>query len=339
MKIHGAHIRAPWQVEIREISLPDLPPAGDVLVKVEACGICGTDISAAASQALDWQAFGHEVAGTIAAVGHGVPHLQAGQRVVLETASFCGHCDVCRNGRVDLCAKAPNMWGRPAMGFSQYMLVPAVCVVPFTHDISAAVAALAEPAGVACDMVKTADIQMGDRVAVVGLGPIGLMAAALARHRGAVRVVGIERSVCQRRLEVGKELGCEPLANDGALDALNDLRGKFTHVLMTAPVECIAPGLSLLEYGGEMTYIGIGTGNSVISFDANDFHFRKLQLRASFASPAVYLPLVLDLLASGIIPGEKIISHRFALAEMHSAMQTVRDDRATAVKIIVEPEH
>ena len=85
---------------------------------------------------------------------------------------------------------------------------------------------------------------------------------------------------------------------------------------MTAPTQSIAPGLALLAYGGEMTYIGIGTGASMIQFDANDFHFRKLQLRASFASPAVYFPAVLRLLQAGVIPGERLISHRFGLDEI-----------------------
>lgn len=337
MKTRSAHFLAPWQVEIREVSLPDSPPAGDVLVRVDACGICGTDVSAIAAKAAQWEPAGHEVAGTILALGNGVAHLQVGQRVVLETASFCGHCDLCRNGRVDLCVKAPNFWGRPAMGFSDLMLVPSACVVPFTHPISAAIACLAEPAGVAYDMVRTAGITLGSRVAIVGLGPIGLMAGALAKYSGASTIVAIERSVCLRRLEIAAEIGCQATPNDGPLDKLESLRGQFDHVLMTAPVECIAPGLTLLSYGGEMTYIGIGTGNNTISFDANDFHFRKLQLRASYASPALYLPVVLELLACGIIPGHKIISHRFGLSQMDQAMQTLRDDRAGVAKIVIEP--
>jgi L-iditol 2-dehydrogenase len=108
-------------------------------------------------------------------------------------------------------------------------------------------------------------------------------------------------------------------------------------VLVTAPVEIIPSALDLLAYGGALTYIGIGTGSGVISFDANDFHFRKLQLRASFASPALYLPAVLDLLKAGIIPGEQIISHQFALSDLAQAMFLCRDDRENAVKVVVKP--
>ena len=94
--------------------------------------------------------------------------------------------------------------------------------------------------------------------------------------------------------------------------------------------------MSLLAYGGELTYVGIGVGSAMIQFDANDFHFRKLQLRASYASPAVYYPQVLRLLSAGIVP-EAIISHRFPLERLSDALATARDNKQDAVKVVVTP--
>lgn len=133
------------------------------------------------------------------------------------------------------------------------------------------------------------------------------------------------------------ELGSETLAFDGNLAELRDFHRQFDHVLMTAPVEFIEPALSLLAYGGEMTYIGIGTGPGRIGFDANDFHFRKLQLRASFASPAIYFPAVLRLLNAGIIPGKKLVSHVFRLEQIADAMITCRDRKSEVLKVVVKP--
>ena len=211
---------------------------------------------------------------------------------------------------------------------------PACCVVPY-EGLSADVASLCEPAGVAYDMVKTAGIHLGDRVAVIGPGPIALMAIPMLLRGGAVSVTCIGRPSSKRRLEVAHELGAEAVAIESALDERADLKRQFDHVLVTAPVDAIPPALSLLAYGGTLTYIGIGTGNPRITFDANDFHFRKLQLRASFASPAVYFPVVLDLLKREIIPGRKLISHRFPLERIAAAMETVRDNRASVVKVVV----
>lgn len=330
MKTRAAYQKAPWQTKLRSVTLPK-PPAREVLLRVAACGICGTDLSAAV-KTKNWQPFGHEVAGVIETLGAGIDHLRVGQTVVLETSSYCGRCELCRNGRVDLCNKAPGFWGRPAMGLSDRMLVPVECVVPYS-GLAPDIASLAEPAGVAYDMVQTAAVRLGERVAVIGPGPIALMAIPLLRRAGAARVVCIGHKHSVRRLEVARQLGAE-IGHD--LQA-PQLARQFDHVLVTAPVETLPAALALLAYGGELTYIGIGTGPGKIAFEANDFHYRKLQLRASFASPALYFPVVLDLLKAGIIPGEKIISHHFALRDIGTALQTCRDEKATTVKVIVNP--
>jgi len=331
-KTRSAYLNSPWKFELRDVELPD-PPAGFALVKIAACGICGTDLSTAI-KAQKWQPFGHEVAGTIHAVGHGESRLKVGTTVVLESSSFCGTCELCRDGRVDLCNKAPNFWSQPAMGFSQYMLAPTACIVPY-DGLSPEAACLAEPGGVAVDMIKVANIQLGDSVCLVGPGPIGLMAAAIARHAGAARVVCVGHAHSKKRLDVAAKLGCEIIAHDGPIDGLKDLQKQFQHVLLTAPVQHLPPSLSLLTYGGTLTYIGFGTGDGNVTFNANDFHVRKLQLRSSFASPAVYYPTVLKLLQAGIIPSEELISHRYKLDQIGTAMEACRDDKRSVVKVVV----
>lgn len=337
MRTQAAYLQAPWRTELREIELPDQPPAGWVRIRVEACGICGTDLTAAATDAKKWQPFGHEIAGVVEAVGPEVRDLAPGCRVVLESGSACGRCELCRDGRADLCAgKAPGFWGQAAMGFSRHMLAPAVCCVPY-EGLSPDVACLAEPIGVAVDLFKTAEVRLGDRVAVVGPGPIALAAVALALRGGASRVLCVGRTHSQARLALARELGAETRAVDGPLAGEKDLARQFDHVLMTAPTANIVPGLTLLAYGGRMSYIGIGGGDSTIAFDANDFHFRKLQLRASHASPAMYFPTVLRLLRAGVVPGERLISHRFPLERVQAALETARDNKREAIKIVVTP--
>jgi len=337
MHVRSVYVKAPWQCEVRDVQLPALKP-GWARIRVEACGICGTDQTAAVSGAKEWEALGHEVAGVIEELAPGVTTFTVGQKVVLESASFCGVCSVCRDGRVDLCHdKAPNFWGQPAMGMSDRFMVPAACLVPY-EGLSAAEACLVEPAGVAYDLIKTADIQMGDRVLLVGPGPIGLAAIALAKHRGAARLIAVGTKTDGLRMQTARELGAETRASTAPDFAdLGDLDRQFDHVLMTAPTSYIAPALRFLAYGGEMSYIGIGTGSGMISFDANDFHFRKLQLRASFASPAMYYPAVLRLMAAGIIPAAKLISHRFPIERAPEAFGVLKDQRDTALKIVITP--
>lgn len=337
MEVRSAYLKAPWQTEIRRVSMPEEPPAKEVLIRVEACGICGSDLFAAESKAKEWQSFGHEVAGVIEKLGPGCDGLQVGQKVVLESSSFCGQCEVCRNGRVDLCRSAPHFWGRPALGFSEYMTVPVCCVVPY-EGLSPEVACLAEPAGVSLDMVKTAGIELGSLVCIIGPGPIGLMAIPLALRSGAVQVVCIGRSGNSKRLEMAKELGAEVLVVDGPLSGRTDLHKKFDRVLTTAPLHFLGDALPLLAFGGIISYIGFGaSGDEKIELDVNDFHVRKLQLRASYASPGIYLPMVLEFMKAGVIPGDKIISHVLELDQMEEAMRLCSKEKETTLKIVIRP--
>lgn len=337
MPVRSLHLKAPWQCELREVGRPPLP-AGWIRIAVEACGICGTDLTAAASGAREWQPVGHEVAGRITELAPDVTGLAPGQRVVLESSSSCGRCPACRDGRPDLCnGKAPNFWGQPAMGMSDEFTVPACCAVPY-DGLTAAEACLAEPCGVAYDLVQTADIAMGERVMLIGPGPIGLAAAALARSRGAAEVVVVGTARSPRRLAAAAELGAATRASaDPGFADLAALDGGFDHVLNTAPTATIAPALRFLAYGGRQSFIGIGEGPAQITFDANAFHFRKLQLRASFASPALYFPAVLRLMRAGVIPVRRLLSHTFPLARAAEAFALCRERKDETLKVVVTP--
>ncbi len=220
------------------------------------------------------------------------------------------------------------------MGFADFMTAPAGCCVKY-EGLTPDVASLTEPAGVAMDMVKVASIELGDRVAIIGPGPIALMAIPLALRRGAREVVCIGPERTRRRLDVAAGLGARVVVVDGALDDEKALRRSFDRVLLTSPAITIPAALELLDYGGIMAYIGIGPGSARIEIDANQFHFRKLQLRSSFASPAVYFPATLAMLKANIIPGEQFISHRFDLGELPAAMELARDRKGEIVKIVV----
>ncbi|MCD9026172.1 zinc-dependent alcohol dehydrogenase [Cohnella silvisoli] len=339
MHYQSAYLKSPWKCELRTLELPDFLPDAHVLIRVEACGICGTDLSHAEDKLDDWQPFGHEIAGVIERLGSQCDGLHVGDTVVLESSGFCGRCDSCRDGRVDLCNKAPNFWkAGPSLGFSEYMIAPACCVVRY-DGLTPEAASLAEPAGVAYDMIKTADIRHGDKVCLIGPGPIGLMAIPMALKSGADEVVCIGRTRNSKRLEAAEKLGAKVVASDLALSAHTELHHQFDRVLVTAPVQIIPQALSLLAYGGVLSYIGIGTGDGTIQFDANDFHYRKLQLRGSFASPALYYPIVLKMLKNGTISADTIISHRIPLRDIGQAMTLCKEDKGQTIKVVITTEN
>ncbi|HOF89063.1 MAG TPA: alcohol dehydrogenase catalytic domain-containing protein [Armatimonadota bacterium] len=338
LTITAARIEVPFTVTFATVTLRE-PGPGEVLLDVLACGICGFDMEIAESLATNGpQAFGHEICARVRAVGPGVTHVQPGDQVVLESGSFCCDCDLCRNGRVDLCNKGAGFWSGPAMGFAEAMLVPARNVVP-ARDIAPLAAVLAEPCGVAVDMVKVADIGLTDKVLLVGAGPIGLMALPLIRRATAGPVVVANRST--GKLEKARRLGADKVVStqDVSLPDLGTEYGGFDRILITAPPEVIPDCIIATAFGGYLVYIGSNfRSGGVIQLDTHALHFGKKQLRPSFASPALYLPEALTLLRTGIIPPKEIVSHVFPLSKLAEAIATVRTQRDAVCKVAVVPD-
>lgn len=332
----AALVKAPFEFRMVEVAVPEVKDDW-ALVKVEACGICGTDMHYATHLATEWQGFGHEVAGVVVKAGYGVRSVKEGDRVVLESGSYCGTCDLCRNGRSDLCNKGANFWGNETMGFAEYILAPKESLVLY-EGLTPEVACLSEPIGVAVDMVRVADIALGDEVLVLGLGPIGLMSIPIARMRGAARIYAVNRSG-GRRAQAAKALGADEIISTSETPVREiAFRKGVDRALVSASVSAIADAMPVMNYGGILTYIGIefGTG-ATISFDANDFHFKKLQLRASHAAPGLFFPIVLQLLRDKHVDGDALISHVMPLDKMAEAMALVRDCRDEVIKVVIKP--
>jgi L-iditol 2-dehydrogenase len=335
--VKAACVQKPFEVTFRDIELR--PPApGEVRLDVIACGICGYDLEIAEFLADEPRPFGHEIVGVIREVGAGVSRVAPGDQVVLESGTFCCDCDNCRNGRVDLCNKGASFGPEPAMGFAEGMIAPSRAVVP-ASDIDPLAAVLAEPCGVAIDMVRVAEIGLTDRVLIVGAGPIGLMALAIARRLTTGPIVAANRS--QDRLAIARRLGADAVFSprDMSVRECAAQYGGFDRILVTAPPQVIPECVEAAAYGGYIVFIGSDfAGGGVISLDTHALHFGKKQLRSSFASPALYLPQALHLLRTGAVPANEIVTHRFALKDLREALLTARERRDGACKVVVMPQ-
>lgn len=338
LTVTAARVEVPFKVTFETVTLRE-PGAGEAIIDVLACGICGFDMEIAESLATNGpQSFGHEICGRVRQVGPGVTHVQAGDIIALESGSFCCDCDLCRNGRVDLCNKGAGFWSGQSMGFSEAMIVPARNIVP-ARGIDPMTAVLAEPCGVAVDMVKVAEIGLTDKVLLVGSGPIGMMALPLIRRATAGPVVVANRS--KGKLEKALRLGADKAVstNDISLPDLGKEFGGFDRVLITAPPDVIPECITATSFGGYIVYIGSNfRSGGVIPLDTHALHFGKKQLRPSFASPALYLPEALTLMHTGVIPPKEIVSHVFPLSKLAEAIDAVRTLRDEVCKVVVVPD-
>ena len=333
-----AYIKAPFQVEFREVPLRELKD-NELLVRVELCGICGSDIHSARSQAVDWETFGHEVVGVVERVGRSVGNVKAGDRVVLESSTFCRTCDDCRNGDVYLCKDGPNNFftSEPG-GFSEYFIAAMEQAIPLDPAINPKHAALVEPMGVAMDLFKVADIHLNDDVLVIGLGAIGLMALRMAKLAGARNLYAADIEAAGQRFEVAKAYGATELIRSDrvSLEEYPFPRGGVDRVLVTAPPWLIPTALKTLRFGGIAAYLGFGYGpRKDITIDANEFHLRRLQLRASYAAPALFFPRCLDLIRSGMIDCEPLITDVRPMDQLEAAIRNQAENIGGCIKTLM----
>ena len=322
-------------VTLKDEELRALSP-GEIKIHVDACGICGTDLHIVPEAENSESGFGHEMAGTILEAGQGVTRFEVGQRVAVESSTPCGKCLDCRDARQELCTDMKSFFMLRGFGFAEEALVPEISAIPLDDDMSADVACLSEPLGVAIDMVRLAEIELRSNVLIMGPGAIGLMAVALARRGGARRVFVSGHSWRTGRMRLAKEFGADAFIDPGETELTEyDFGCEIDRILVTAPPSALPSAFDVACKGAIVSFIGIEHGDGAFCrFDVNAFHFKKLQLRASFASPAMFTPLALKYLHEGVVNGEALISHRFKLDEIGKAMNVARKD-PEAVKVVI----
>ncbi len=334
--------KSPFQFDLREI--PALVPGiGQVLVRVAACGICGTDLHFMRAMNREWTPLGHELSGQVEAVGAGVTRFESGDSVIVENNTGCGVCDACKNGQSRYCRAIWTFMNDQA-GMGDCVCVPEASVQKY-HDLTPRQATLAEPLTVAIDVALRADIPLNAELAVWGAGPIGIMACKIAKLRGARRVflIGSPRDNPRNRfrLALGQEFGADVVVggNEDACDTIRRVtQDGVDRVLMTAPPPAIPDALRVCRFGGIVALIGLEQRpDQTVPIDINTFHFQKLQLRASHAIPNHYFPIALDLLARRVIDPDRLITHAFSLDEYRRAFELADNSYERVGKVVVEP--
>lgn len=330
-------LKAPFQVEIRDTALPRLGD-DEALISVKACGVCGSDINMAQT-AREFSPFGHEFSGVVEQVGSSVQNIAPGDRVTVESSSFCGNCAMCRNGHPELCTQR-YIFAPAYNGFSEYVAAKAGALVKF-DGISFEEAAVVEPMGVAMDMVNVADIQLNDTVVVYGAGPIALLAIRLSKLKGAGKVTVLAHSYSRARIDLAAHYGADEVIFTDQVDPKAALQGQLVQrVLVTTPPATLQDAAAFASFGAVISVIGMAKTReeSLCTLDINRMHFKRLQLRFSFAAPALFFPLCIDMIRRGLVDVKPLISHRFALEQMQEAMAVCRDDKEHTVKVMMVRE-
>jgi L-iditol 2-dehydrogenase len=334
--MRAAYVRVPFEVEFRDIPIPEIAP-DDVLVRVEACGICGTDLHFARDLAKDEaMPLGHEFVGVVEKVGTNVTDHAPGERVVVENHTACGVCEACKNGTPVYCTNPDIVMNQPCL--AEFVRAPRTALHRY-DGMTPSAAVLAEPLTVALDVVEEAGLPIGSDVAVFGAGPIGLMVLKLAKMKGARKVLLTARSHSKARIALAKKLGANRVVEVDKEDLVEVARREFPagveRVFVTAPPVTIPSAFEIARFGATIVFNGISFENSMISFDANDFHFKRLQLHATHSIPNLRFPIALDLVKSKAVDPDLFISHTFAFDDLPEALRIAENDKERAVKVVV----
>lgn len=333
--------RAIDDFELREVPIPEMEDT-DVLVRVRACGLCGSELRILREEK-EFQPLGHEIAGVVEKVGRAVINVSPGDDVVIESGSFNRFSAYARNGEVWRDKSGRTMTKRAAAGYgrgcAEYYVAAAESCIPYSN-MGYETASLIEPMGVAYDLVKTADIKLGEHVMVVGTGAIGLMAIRLAKLSGASYICAVNPSGRDARDCVAADWGANEIIHNDKCPVTSHSypRGGLDKILVTAPPKVIPEYLPLLNICGVLSFIGIGPAGSTVSLDMNLIHANKLQIRGSNASPALYFPACMDLVQTGQIDLIRLYTHTLRLDCYREDYLAYINDRKGAIKaIMVKP--
>lgn len=328
--------------DLREIELPALGE-NDVLVKVHACGLCGTDIHFACETEGDYNPLGHEIAAEVMEIGKNVTNVKAGDRVIVEDCGMCGMCENCKNGNSQWCRNMYNLGGRP--GMAEYMVVHERLCDKF-QGLDYVPASLTEPQAVAITSVLIANIPLAGDVVVFGPGPIGLMCVRLAKLSGAASVglVGYDasRAAERARFDVGRRLGADFVVDSAKEDAIEAVRRRFPNgadrVIVTSPPKSLETAIETGRFGETVCFIGIHLGGrSKITVDVNDLIFNKRALVPSFAEPAIKFPVSLKILKSGMMDAKALITHTFKLEDAKKIFKGIAEGNEPIIKAVCTP--
>ena len=333
--------------ELVSIPVP-VPGEDEVLIRVHAASICGTDL-----HIYDWNewaekritrmpmTFGHEVAGTVEAVGPEVHHLEPGAFVAAETHVSCGRCSTCRTGRAHICENLRILGVDIEGAFAEYLVIPAGNAWIVGEGIHPDAASIMEPFGNAVHAAFGTgggeDIATNP-VAVIGCGPIGLFAVAIARSLGAWKVIAIEPNEYRREMAagMGADLSVDPTDVDPVAAVMDATKGIGAEVVleMSGNARAIDQGTRMLARGGRMSLLGLPEGP--VTLDLNDqVIFKEARLQGITGREMFRTwQQTTTLLSTGRVNVAPVITHRFPLERFEEAFATTASGRSGKVIIL-----
>lgn len=331
-------------LEVADLPLPEIG-VDEVLVRVEACGICGSDVhgyDGSSGRRIPPIVMGHEAAGTVAATGTNVHGYAKGDRVTFDSTVYCGACEYCQRGEVNLCSNRQVIGVscrdfRRHGAFAEYVAVPQRILYRLPADISFAEAAMLEAVSVALHAVRVSEVKAGDTALVIGAGMIGLLTLQAARAAGCKRI--FISDVDFSRLEMARQMGADEILSSGAELAaqVQELTaGEGVDVVFEAVGrnETVTAAIDAARRGGTVTLIGNIAPE--VTLPLQKVVTRQIRLQGSCASAGEY-PQAIELIANGKIKVDPLITAVAPLEEGPQWFARLHAREPNLMKVILTP--
>ena len=324
-------------LEYEERPIPQVQQLNDVVVQIEACGICGTDLNILATppahKATPNIIIGHEGVGIVKEVGDGVTNLALGDRVVVAPRITCGQCAYCRRGLDNQCTNYHTIGTTVDGAFAPYLLAPPQALFKISKNVPCDDAVLFEPLSCVVGSVVRAPIAVGDNVVVIGAGPMGLLFAEMYRALGAGKIIVAD--VAPFRLDFAKELGVDEALNPTEVDlpeAVQSLTGLGADVVVDAVGNQLGTAIKLARRAGQVIAFGLRPHDHP---PINQYTITRydLTIHGSFVGLKPFAQTI-QLLESGRLQPSKLITHRVPLAKLPRGVELMRSGQG--MKVIVE---
>jgi len=333
-------------LRLEQIPIPRAEDFGDVVVRIESCGICATDYKAIKGirRNVTFPSIqGHEASGVVAEVGPGVSHFKVGDEVIVQPLGHCGFCKHCRVGNTHYCENAFVLGGDGPEdvrngAFAEYLLTEESTLYPKPASISFDAAAVTEPlAGAWKGVIHHSRMQIGDDVVIIGVGSIGLLCMMVAKAAGAARLVAVDTSdyALRNALELGATHAVNPTKEDArkrVYEIIPD--GPDLVVEAAGPIEAVKLMVDLRRRGTRWNVFGITT-HEKFELDGGLTHFLEGRQDASFGTTTLAMQKAIRLMETGLVDTGKIISHRFPLDQIREALEVMASPEHN--KIIINP--
>lgn len=330
---------APKDLRVEERPVPE-PGPGEVLVRVQANGICGSDLHT-------WRemiygpgiVMGHEIAGEIVALGDGVTGVPLGVTGAIHSGVACGECSRCRSGLAYYCQEGTGLGNGPNGGLGEYLVGPASCFLEAPAGCDPAIVAFAEPLANGLRALDFAEAREARSAVVIGAGPIGLSCLAAARQTGVEQILAIEGRALRR--DAASKLGAERVLDPNADDVQRELRLAFPHgadlvIEAVGLPDTIRSAFRWARPGGRVLLMGVCLED--VSLRPIGWLLKELTIRSSLGCSADDQRRALEVLGSGAVDGSALVTRRIGIEEAPEVVSALAGG-ADEIKVVVEHAH